>query len=83
MDTRFYKIGDGITSWKDLLYMASGPSAYDVAVANGFEGSELEWLASLKGDNAPIKGVDYWTFEDKEELVQLLLLQLDGDEVAY
>lgn len=26
-----------------------GKSAYDIAVANGFEGSEEEWLASLKG----------------------------------
>ena len=27
-----------------------GKSAYQVAVDNGFEGSEPEWLASLKGD---------------------------------
>lgn len=27
-----------------------GASAYDIAVANGFEGTEEEWLASLKGD---------------------------------
>lgn len=27
-----------------------GASAYDVAVANGFVGSEQEWLDSLKGD---------------------------------
>lgn len=31
-----------------------GASAYDVAVANGFKGSETEWLASLKGE----KGAD-------------------------
>ncbi|MDE5766195.1 MAG: hypothetical protein K2I17_03405, partial [Clostridia bacterium] len=28
---------------------ATGKSAYEVAVANGFEGTEAEWLASLKG----------------------------------
>ena len=28
----------------------AGASAYDIAVANGFKGSEQEWLASLKGD---------------------------------
>lgn len=28
---------------------ADGASAYDIAVANGFEGSETEWLESLKG----------------------------------
>ena len=27
-----------------------GKSAYQVAVANGFSGTEKEWLASLKGD---------------------------------
>jgi len=29
---------------------ADGDSAYEVAVANGFQGSETAWLASLKGD---------------------------------
>ena len=28
---------------------ADGKSAYEIAVANGFEGSEQDWLASLKG----------------------------------
>ena len=27
-----------------------GLSAYEVAVANGFNGTEAEWLASLKGE---------------------------------
>lgn len=31
-----------------------GASAYEVAVANGFKGSETEWLATLKGE----KGAD-------------------------
>ena len=30
---------------------AAGFSAYQVAVANGFTGTEAEWLASLKGNN--------------------------------
>lgn len=30
-----------------------GPSAYDVAVANGFVGTEAEWLASLVGPPGP------------------------------
>ncbi len=29
-----------------------GASAYEVAVANGFVGTEAQWLASLKGDDA-------------------------------
>ena len=28
-----------------------GKSAYEVAVDNGFVGTEAEWLASLKGEN--------------------------------
>lgn len=43
-----------------------GRSAYEVAVANGFEGTETEWLASL----GPVRGVDYWTEEDKQEILQ-------------
>lgn len=29
---------------------ADGKSAYEIALENGFEGNEAEWLASLKGD---------------------------------
>jgi hypothetical protein len=29
--------------------LGGGKSAYDIAVDNGFEGTEQEWLASLKG----------------------------------
>lgn len=47
---------------------ASGPSAYEIAVKNGYEGTEEEWLESLvgpKGDKGdpgytPVKGVDYF-----------------------
>ena len=36
-----------------ILFTAcgSGLSAYEIAVKNGFTGSETEWLESLKGDN--------------------------------
>jgi len=36
---------------------AAGKSAYEVAVDNGFEGTETEWLASLKGADGK-DGVD-------------------------
>lgn len=53
-----------------------GKSAYQVALTNGFEGSETEWLASLKGikgdpgmtGKTPVKGVDYWTEADVAEI---------------
>lgn len=34
---------------------AVGKSAYDIAVDNGFEGTEAEWLESLKADTEEIK----------------------------
>lgn len=37
----------------------SGPSAYDVAVANGFTGTEAEWLASLQGGATDVAGPAY------------------------
>lgn len=42
---------------------AAGKSPYDIAVDNGFIGTETEWLESLKG-YTPVKGTDYWTTED-------------------
>lgn len=89
--------------------MIHGKSAYEIAVKNGFEGTEEEWLASLRGgvsvasvtqtvtstssgganvmkvkltdgresdftvrngkDGAtPVRGVDYWTEADKNEI---------------
>ena len=43
----------------DMQFGYDGKSAYEVAVRNGFAGSETEWLASLKGD----KG-DAFRYED-------------------
>lgn len=58
-----------------------GKSAYEVAVANGFEGTEAEWLESLHGKNGepgptPIKGVDYFTEADKAEMVEQVAEQM-------
>lgn len=43
-----------------------GKSAYEIAVDNGFVGTEQEWLESLEGENGytPIKGVDYFDGKD-------------------
>lgn len=108
-----------------------GKSAYEIAVENGFEGTEQEWLASLIGQSAgfgtptasaialtsgeqptaivsasgentakvfnfqfgipagvagktPVKGVDYYTEADKEEMIQAVIAALpNGDEVSY
>lgn len=38
----------GSLSIPDAIY---GKSAYEIAVAHGFEGTEAEWLESLKGED--------------------------------
>jgi hypothetical protein len=50
-----------------------GYSAYQIAVQHGYEGTEEEWIASLKGEKGdpgftPQRGVDYWTAADRTEM---------------
>lgn len=49
-----------------------GKSAYEIAVMLGFEGTEAEWLESLKGAT-PVKGKDYFTEEDVNGIVEAVL----------
>lgn len=62
-DTGSWKFGDGHTAWNDLPYSSAGGSgapglsAYQVAVANGFVGTQLQWLASLQGEDG-LDGLD-------------------------
>lgn len=51
--------------------LTQGYSAYEVAVQNGFQGTEKEWLESLKG-YSPVKGKDYWTEEDIDSILEEL-----------
>lgn len=59
-DTGKIKFGDGAKYWNQLGYLAGagvpGDSAYEVAVANGFVGTETEWLDSLVGPQG-IQGI--------------------------
>ncbi len=51
-----------------ILHGEDGKSAYQIAVDNGFEGTEQEWLASLHGeDGAPFTYADF-TAEQLEAL---------------
>ena len=47
-------LGNGNVALEDLAGQdgANGKSAYEVAVDNGFEGTEAQWLASLKGNRS-------------------------------
>lgn len=48
----------------------NGKSAYEIAIAYGFQGSEAEWLESLKGDT----GDSYiLTDTDKADIANLVL----------
>lgn len=58
-----------------------GKSAYEIAVENGFEGTEEEWLASLKGKD----GIDATPVEANPETTEEseVLESLKIDNVAY
>lgn len=64
----------------------NGKSAYEVAVENGFEGTEEDWLLSLKGTDGedgytPQKGTDYYTEADKAEIVSAVIESLGGNPI--
>lgn len=67
----------------------NGKSAYNIAVDNGFTGTETEWLESLKGEPGkdgapgadgytPVKGTDYWTAQDIAEIQSYIDNQIGG-----
>ncbi len=57
-NTIYFQMSEGVLQfkvgaegeWKTFADGVDGKSAYEIAVANGFEGTEAEWLASLKGE---------------------------------
>ena len=62
-------VGTNINPKRLEEYVQDGKSAYELAVENGFKGTEQEWLASLNGKDGkdgytPIKGVDYFDGKD-------------------
>jgi hypothetical protein len=65
-DNKYFKDADGVLHEIGAAGVgtpgADGKSAYQVAVAAGYTGTELEWLASLVGARGytPIKSVDYF-----------------------
>ena len=59
-------VGTNINPKRLEEYVKNGKSAYELAVENGFNGTEQEWLASLNGKDGytPVKGKDYFDGED-------------------
>ena len=76
-NTEYGQVIKGDTG-KDGRDGADGKSAYQVAIDNGYIGTEAEWLASLKGERGepgeagytPIKGKDYFTDAEIAEIKQ-------------
>ena len=57
---------------------ADGKSAYEIAVENGYTGTEQEWLESLKGDSYVL------TNDDKQDIADLISASIvNGNEVAF
>lgn len=57
---------------------ADGKSAYEIAVENGYTGTEQEWLESLKGDSYVL------TNDDKQDIADLISASIvNGNEVAW
>lgn len=54
---------DDVISNSDLL---KGKSAYEIAVDQGFEGSEAEWLKSLEGESPHIGENGNWFLGDTD-----------------
>lgn len=50
-----HSVGDKTWQWSGVAWQVvrtsnPGQSAYDIAIANGFVGTEAQWIASLKGE---------------------------------
>lgn len=59
-----------------------GYSAYDIAVLEGYEGTEEEWLESLKGEKLEIRnnnGVLEWKYETDSDWTELIDLTIIND----
>ena len=97
LDVQFKSTDQKMTvPFKNLQTVGSGGenglSAYEIAVKHGFKGTEQEWLESLKGSPGdpgepgytPVKGEDYFTADDKTEMVREVIAALPvyGGEVA-
>ena len=84
-DSQLYLKGD--TEWKFISDLSGaegiqGLSAYQVAVQEGFVGTEEEWLQSLKGEKGDTGDVLYPTF-DVNDNMELVMFTQDFDETRF
>lgn len=69
--------GQSLSGSADKINVIKGESAYQLAVLNGFEGTEAEWLESLHGRDGKSVNVDTYYETDEGTLVMFS----DGTEV--
>ena len=84
-DSQLYLKGD--TEWKFISDLSGaqgiqGLSAYQVAVQEGFVGTEEEWLQSLKGEKGDTGDILYPTF-DVNDNMELIMFTQDFDETRF
>lgn len=77
LTTKRLKMGNGSLRWSELDYFDG--TAYDTAVANGFEGTEEEWLLTLVGPPANIELGDVETLPAGSQAV----VELTGTAPDY
>ena len=59
-----------IETVSNIESVVNGKSAYEIAVNNGFSGSEKEWLDSLKGISPHIGENGHWFIGDIDTQVE-------------
>lgn len=64
----------------NLPQAIQGKSAYEIAVMHGFDGTEEEWLASLKGEKGDKGDGCTLSDADKAEIVDLVIAELPNAE---
>lgn len=70
----------------DICLPTNGLSAYDIAVKNGFVGTEVEWLASLKGekgDQGLSGNINYPTFHINDGMHLIMNASAASDEDRF
>lgn len=80
------KIKNKETGKWEKLPTVRGKSAYEIWLEQGNTGTEQDFLDSLNGKDGytPVKGTDYFTEADKQEMVNLVLGALpNSEEVDY
>jgi hypothetical protein len=77
MPIKLVKENDNLTLVKNMMKGDPGDSAYEIALENGFEGTEEEWLASLQGEDG-VPGV-YVGAEEPTDADTLVWVDPDED----